>query len=86
MLVGMNASSIGLIFTACVQLYFKYVKVSGEAVVMLLAMILVQGYNVSVPVAIFGCAAIGWCLFALDAGACNSYLTTCAWAHHTHMQ
>lgn len=69
MLVGMNASSIGLVFAACVQLYFKYVKVPGEAVIMLLAAVLVQGYKVQAPFAIFGCAALGWVLYALDAGA-----------------
>jgi chromate transporter len=69
MLVGMNASSMGLVVTACVQLYFKYVRVSGEAVVMLLAAALVGQYKVGAPVAIFGCAALGWCLFVLDAGA-----------------
>lgn len=69
MLVGMNASSIGLVFTACVKLYFKYVRVPGEAVVMLLAMLLVKGYGVKAPFAIIGCAALGWALFALDWGA-----------------
>jgi len=68
LLVGMNASSIGLVFAACVQLYFKYVKVPGESVVMLLAAVLVAQYKVSAPIAIFGCAALGWCLFVLDAG------------------
>ncbi|KAG8470898.1 hypothetical protein KFE25_009319 [Diacronema lutheri] len=68
LLVGMNASSIGLVFAACVQLYFKFVRVSGEAVVMLLAAALVQGYKMPAPIAIFGCAGLGWALFALDAG------------------
>eukprot|EP00304_Pavlova_gyrans_P013323 CAMPEP_0206061398 /NCGR_PEP_ID=MMETSP1466-20131121/54024_1 /ASSEMBLY_ACC=CAM_ASM_001126 /TAXON_ID=44452 /ORGANISM="Pavlova gyrans, Strain CCMP608" /LENGTH=480 /DNA_ID=CAMNT_0053436747 /DNA_START=17 /DNA_END=1459 /DNA_ORIENTATION=- len=75
-LVGMNASSIGLVFTACVKLYFKYVKTSGEAVVMLLCILAVKGYGVKAPVAIVGGAVLGWCLFALDAGGPYCHVST----------
>jgi chromate transport protein ChrA len=68
LLVGMNCSSIGLVFTACVQLYFRYVRVPGEAVVMLLTAALVAGYNVRAPYALGFGAFIGWVLFATDAG------------------
>lgn len=69
MLVGMNASSIGLVFTACVKLYAKFVRNNGEAVIMLMAMVLVKAYGWKAPFAILFCAALGWCFFAADFGA-----------------
>ena len=67
MLVGMNAASIGLVFSACVTLFFKYCRNSAEAATMMVAMVLVHRFKLPPPVAIFGCAALCLCLFLLDA-------------------
>ena len=70
MLVGMNASSIGLVFAACVTLFHKYCHNSAEAAVMLIAMVLVQVFKCPPPLAIFLSAALCLGLFMLDlAGA-----------------
>ena len=65
-LVGMNASSIGLVFAACVSLFHKYCANSAEALVMLLTGTLVHFYKVPPPLAVFGCAALCLGLFLLD--------------------
>ena len=54
MLVGMNAASIGLVFSACVTLFFKYCRNSAEAATMMVAMVLVHRFKLPPPVAIFG--------------------------------
>jgi len=66
MLVGMNASSIGLVFAACITLFFKYCRNSAEATVMLIAMVLTYRFRAPPPVAIFGCALLCLVLFLLD--------------------
>jgi len=76
LLVGMNASSIGLVFTACVKLYASYVRNFGEAVIMLLAMVLVRFYGVKAPLAIIGCAGLGWAFYVLDLGGPYCHVPT----------
>lgn len=66
MLVGMNASSIGLVFAACVSLFQKYCRNEAEAGVMLTAMVLTYTFKWPPPLAIFGCAALCLGLFMLD--------------------
>merc|ERR1719473_1231240 len=65
--VGMNASSIGLVFAACVTLFQKYCRNGAEALCMVLAGVLTHFFKVPPPVAIFGCAALCLGLFFLDA-------------------
>ena len=66
MLVGMNASSIGLVFAACITLFAKFVHNASEAAAMLMAMVLTHRFGVPPPVAIFGCAFFALFLFAVD--------------------
>jgi len=64
--VGMNASSVGLVFAACVTLFQKYCRNGAEASVCMLAMVLTHRFKVWPPVAIFGCAGLCLALFFLD--------------------
>ena len=50
MLVGMNAASIGLVFSACVTLFFKYCRNSAEAATMMVAMVLGASSAFATPI------------------------------------
>mmetsp|Transcript_10006 Transcript_10006/g.25919 ORF Transcript_10006/g.25919 Transcript_10006/m.25919 type:complete len:491 (+) Transcript_10006:84-1556(+) len=65
-LVGMNASSIGLVFAACVSLFQKYCRNQAEAGVMLTTMVLTYVFKWPPPAAIFGSAALCLGFFFLD--------------------
>ena len=66
MLVGMNASSIGLVLAACITLFQKYCRNSAEAGCMVLAGVLTHFFKVPPPLSIFGSATLCLGLFFVD--------------------
>ena len=83
-LVGANAASIGLVFAACVTLFFKFCHNSAEAACMLLALTLVKAYKWTPPLAIFAVAALCLCLFLADIPGIRPQDTWCHIPNYGH--